>query len=1171
MNSKFCIFFFFTVAPMLSIAQCPVADFTAAATGCRNEKFELDNLSTGATSYEWDFCTGDFEQTPQAQYILTSNLLFRTRAIRIINHNNQWFGFTIDQASAPNRLIRFEFGESLMNVPIIFDLGNPGNMLNGAYDFRLYKEGTTWYGLVANSGGNNVLRMTFSLGLQAAPQMENLGGFGVLNVPNGIFFVNEDGVLRAFVSNGGAAEIVRLDFGSSIQNVPMTSTFPVVGGNNLRGIAIVKECDRWFGLVTSYSSGKVFWLDFANGIATAPATGEITFYNNYNFPASVVINQDGGNYYAFIQSAIGPLYKLSFGSSIVDKDGTGEDLGNLGITGDTFALDWVKTGSAWIGFSMDLSNRRLARITLPAPCDASTAVSNSENPSVSFADAGTKKVTLTATSDGKSSYLSRSVVISTSISPDIDFISQNICVDNAIFFTSINSSDDIATYNWGFGDATPPSTDPDPTHVYSSAGDFVITLEVTGQNNCKNSISKPKRVYAKPVSQFVMPSTVLCTNTEITITNSTTDNYDGNLNYAWFIDNVQKATTTDLVTTFTTTGAKVVRLVSSIAGCSDEQESVSTTVHPGPVVDFSVVGNCEESSITFASAVNEPVDSYTWNFDDGGSSDQSAPTHTYSQEGTYAVSLTVLTTNGCNNSKTIPVLIDDRPEPDFMIEGPPSSCTGVLSSFRDLTPNVIGSQLESWNWSFGDEGVSTEQNPIQLFQDAGVHNVELIVTTDAGCSNSVTLPVTILQSPTISFENGPACFAKPTIFNATSNDAVQYYWEIGTAYYEAQNTAHVFNTPGSHTVKLNVLGSNECVSIISRQVNVPIPFDPVFSVTNNCKDFEARFTTSFSSADPVVAHNWNFAGEGSSTEANPSHMFTSTGNKLVTLQVTTASGCIYQRQNTVNVLGAPIASFTFTPDFGVPPQEISFVNSSSNASSFKWDFGDGNSSTANSPKHTFTALGDYDVRLTATNEAACQVTSSQVVPMVAPLPDVDLSLMTITPNADGTSKIIVTIANKGNTFLKNLPISLDVSGNVTLQTTVGETIAPFSMYNLVLDFAIAQTQALEFLCASTTLEGDLNPEGNRICNQLKSETAILSPYPNPAVSLLTVEWVAQEGEEVEVKLVDTDGKSVINFTEISTAGLNQKTLDITNLRSGIYILRIVSPTRGKTHRILVSH
>lgn len=64
---------------------------------------------------------------------------------------------------------------------------------------------------------------------------------------------------------------------------------------------------------------------------------------------------------------------------------------------------------------------------------------------------------------------------------------------------------------------------------------------------------------------------------------------------------------------------------------------------------------------------------------------------------------------------------------------------------------------------------------------------------------------------------------------------------------------------------------------------------------------------------------------------------------------------------------APVANFSLVSKNTVPPCEVTFTNTSTNATSYVWEFGDGSQSSSKNPKHTYTKGGEYKVILTATN------------------------------------------------------------------------------------------------------------------------------------------------------------------------------------------------------------
>ena len=155
-------------------------------------------------------------------------------------------------------------------------------------------------------------------------------------------------------------------------------------------------------------------------------------------------------------------------------------------------------------------------------------------------------------------------------------------------------------------------------------------------------------------------------------------------------------------------------------------------------------------------------------------------------------------------------------------------------------------------------------------------------------------------------------------------------------------------------------------------VNTGPPAAPVAdfsgSPTSGTEPLNVNFTDL--STGSISSWSWTFGDGGSSTAQNPSHTYNSAGTFDVTLTVTGPGGSDGETKNgyiTVNPCTNPTANFSGSPTSGDYPLNVSFTNSSSGATSYNWNFGDGGSSTAANPSHNYTAAGSYTVTLTATN------------------------------------------------------------------------------------------------------------------------------------------------------------------------------------------------------------
>jgi len=1157
-----------------AFAQCPATDFTLPSSVCIDQGIELLNQTTGGSSYVWDFCSGDLDLTPQATIAVSNSLLFRTRTLRIINHNELWYGFTIDQAA--NKLIRLDFGNSLSGTPTVNDLGNPSNLLNGAFDFRMYYEANQWFALVLNTTSNSLLRLSFGGDIESIPTVQNLGSFGVLNTPNGIFIVEDNGFLRVFISNGGIAEIVRFDFGSSILNNPTVTTFAVAGASGLRGIAITRECDRWFGLVTSYNNNKVIWLDFINGLSQPPQAGEIAFFAAYNFPASVVIADDGGEYYAFIQSAIGVQYRLSFGSSIIDKNGTGQNLGNFGISNENFALDMVKVNSDWYVFSIDLANRRLVRQTFPLSCDATFATSHEQNPPfISYGASGSKKITVKATDvNGAIRSVSKSITISASLAPDISFTTQNSCANHDVNFTSENASGNVTSYAWNFGDAS-ISALPNPDHVYAAAGEYNVQLTVTASNGCSNLFRERITIYNEPISNFSLPSTTpVCTNQSYLFENTSTYDLAFSPTWEWRVNGMLVSSNQNLEYLFTNTVSQEIKLKASIPGCENEATKVIASVVEGPDVDFSFSGQCEDDPVTFTNATTGQVSSYAWNFGDGQNSTAVNPSNSFTNPGTYQVLLTATNAAGCLNTQSKPVTIYSKPQTNFSVALPPFSCSGTPTQFTDLTPNPSDSNIDSWAWNFGEGGTSTLKNPQHTYVNAGDYNASLTATTNFGCSTLVELAVTISQSPVANFSNTPPCLGVPVSFTNTSTGSLQsQQWQIESTFYTLANPVHAFSTAGSKNVTLNVTATNGCVATLNRILVVPATISPDFSFTRNCINQQTEFiSNTVSSTDPITGYAWNFAGLGTGNLNPQVFSFVNTGNFNVSLSVTTQTGCVYSVAKNVNITNSPQANFTAAPSVGPPPLQVQFTNTSVNATSYSWAFNDPANSTSvlTSPSFTYNQLGQYVADLTAYNAQGCSNLFSRVINVVIPFTDIALTELELMPAQNNSVKPAVTIHNKSNVAISNLPLRFDLDG-ATIRDFVPVSIQPNTTYRHVVGFELPVTSSLDYVCVQAEID-DNTPDDNRICTSVEESFVFLTTYPNPVFSQLdiNVEWIAPDSRSTEILLVNSIGQQIFRVQATSGVGYNTLAIPSSGLRSGMYYVQIRYASTIQTQRVLVA-
>src|SRR6266704_3377697 len=327
-----------------------------------------------------------------------------------------------------------------------------------------------------------------------------------------------------------------------------------------------------------------------------------------------------------------------------------------------------------------------------------------------------------------------------------------------------------------------------------------------------------------------------------------------------------------------------------------------------------------------------------------------------------------------------------------------SSCSALTCSFTSTSSDPDGS-IASYSWTFGDGATSTAQNPSHTYAAAGSYTVTLQVTDNQGAQSTTTSKtVTVTppnQPPTANFTF--SCSALTCSFTSTSSDPdgsiASYSWTFGDGGTStAQNPSHSYTAAGSYTVSLRVTDNQGAQSTTtSKTVTVTAPNQPpTANFTSSCNGLTCSFTSTSSDPDGSIAsYSWTFGDGATSTAQNPSHTYTAAGSYTVTLQVTDNQGAqSTTTSKTVTVTPPnqpPTANFTFS----CSALSCNFTSTSSDPdgsiASYSWTFGDGGTSTAQNPSHSYTAAGSYTVSLRVTdNQGAQSTTTSKTVTVTAP-------------------------------------------------------------------------------------------------------------------------------------------------------------------------------------------
>ncbi|HVR76242.1 MAG TPA: PKD domain-containing protein, partial [Planctomycetota bacterium] len=397
---------------------------------------------------------------------------------------------------------------------------------------------------------------------------------------------------------------------------------------------------------------------------------------------------------------------------------------------------------------------------------------------------------------------------------------------------------------------------------------------------------------------------------------------------------------------------------------------------PVAAFDASPKSGCAPLTVDFSDeSSGSGIDSFTWDFGDGESSDDDNPRHVYESPGTYTVSLTVR--NGCTSSteqKPAFITVGAGVVADFSAN-PTSGCAPLAVDFSDQS---TGNDITSWSWDFGDGSTSGEEDPRHVYQSPGSYTVSLTVGNACG-SDTEARPaiITVIGSVTAAFTADPTAGCAPLTVDfsdqSQGSGINSWSWDFGDgSTSSAKNPRHVYQSPGSYQVRLTA--ANDCASstetkpaFITAQAAVNADFQA--APTSGCASLTVDFSD-LSTGEGITSWSWNFGDGNTSSDRNPRHVYQDPGSYTVTLIARSPCGSSTERKPAFITVEAGVsAAFVASPASGCSPLAVDFSDRSTgeDITSWSWDFGNGNTSSDRNPRHVYQSPGSYTVSLTVRN------------------------------------------------------------------------------------------------------------------------------------------------------------------------------------------------------------
>jgi len=488
---------------------------------------------------------------------------------------------------------------------------------------------------------------------------------------------------------------------------------------------------------------------------------------------------------------------------------------------------------------------------------------------------------------------------------------------------------------------------------------------------------------------------------------------DRNGTYTWFANNVQIGSGLSFpgYTISNPNETVTIKLVvSSSLNCNSDETSITFSTYPTVVANFtqSATEVCGTTAIQFTNTSNSLTDAtFKWTFGTVGTSNLAQPAAiTFPADPTgkdalYEITLEATTPCGIT-TKTSTVLIKGTPVSVFSPDKT-TGCSPLTVNFSNTSP---ASSRTTYTYDFGDGSApltTTDKSSVShLFTTNIVRNymVTMTATNDCGSSTSnynVTVsPNNIVPELVINSNEHRGCapFTVNLINNTSGATTFLYTFtneDTGDISTVLSNSApstlpYTFTKAGRYTIKLDV--RNDC-SANSTTETIEVLAQPTVAFTadktTGCDGLVVKFKNNSVGG---VAYVWDF-GDGSATsnEFEPQHTFTGPGKKYtVTLKATNILGCIntVSVANYIDVVLPPVAAFKANPgnEQSIPNFTFRFQDTSIDAVSWEWTFGDGTKSTLQNPTHVYANEGAYTVTLKVLNRTGCSATTFQSVRII---------------------------------------------------------------------------------------------------------------------------------------------------------------------------------------------
>lgn len=563
------------------------------------------------------------------------------------------------------------------------------------------------------------------------------------------------------------------------------------------------------------------------------------------------------------------------------------------------------------------------------------------------------------------------------------------CTYTEVQFSGIMGYD---YWEWNFGDGN-TSTEQNPMHVYSEAGNYEVSLTTNNKNGCATTIERYNIIEIPdldPKAEYEVTAGEECGLFRVDLSAE----LDEGQTVRWFYNENSIGNESEISLSFISlddvsitltiqsdgqcSKSKAIMIPNPWSGCENPEieEEAEETDGDSPIGRFTFSSCNVPYSLDI---VNPSPDAtfFEWRFNDKSPHSDKRFTETYTGFGEYKIDY--YAEFGSDSSFLVEDYITvtiQNPIIDFEYQ-----LEKVCEGFKVIL-NPENADFENYNWKINNVNVELTTDGSYLLENEGLYSVSLSASGQSSCEATKIKNIYIGNDENQFDYPKALCLGEGLTISHNLYGFESFEWDMGNGEIVSNfDSEYIYSEPGQYTISMIATDFEGCQYNyeLSSLVDIKNPkAEFTANKTQGCGQVQVSFQNQ---SEGATSWFWDFGNGQTSTKENPKITFLagSYSVSLIAMNGDCRDSIVYTDFINIDELSS---EFNYDYNQSCLPVTISFQDESKNATSWLWDFGDGNTSTEQNPTHTYYELPESNVKLSVQNENGCKQTSKKLLSFI---------------------------------------------------------------------------------------------------------------------------------------------------------------------------------------------